>query len=103
MFLNLSSYLVHTFTSSGGDLSERVVTAVTLSTYDSSLAGALARYGVTGPRLRANREAFTGVTSVIPLWTVVVILQERRKISIKKQLRRKSDMTMRSSMNASLQ
>lgn len=70
----------HTFTSSGGDLCEGVITAITLTTYDSSFTEALPRDGVTGPRLRANWETFAGVASVLTLWTIVVVLQEKEKI-----------------------
>lgn len=70
----------HTFTSTGGDFSEGVITAVTLTADDSPLAGALPGDGVASSRLRAGREALTGVASVLSFWTVMVFLQgEERK------------------------
>ena len=70
----------HTFTSAGSDFSEGVVTAVTLTTYDSSLAGALPGDRVASSRLRASREALTRVASVLSFWTIMVFLQgEARK------------------------
>lgn len=71
----------HTFTSNGGDFSERVITAITLATYDPSFTGALPGDGVAGPRLGAYRETFTGVAGVLPLWTVVVFLQGEKTVS----------------------
>lgn len=72
----------HTFTSSGGDFSKGVITAVTLTTNDSSFTGTLTTNGVAGSRLRANRETVTGIASVLTLWTVVVFLQEDEKIQM---------------------
>lgn len=70
----------HTFTSTGGDFGEGVITAVTLTTYDPALAGALPADGVASSRLRARREALTGVASVLSFWTIMVFLQgEARK------------------------
>jgi len=69
----------HTLASSGSDLGEGVIAAVTLTADDSSFTGALPRDGVTCSRLGAKRETLTGVTSVLAFRTIVVFLQEGRR------------------------
>lgn len=73
---------LNTFTSHGGHFSEGVIAAVTLTTYDTSLTGALPSDGVTGARLRANRETVAGITSILTLWTIVVFLRKEEKIQM---------------------
>lgn len=68
-----------TLASSGSDLSEGVITAVTLAADDSSFTGALPSDGVAGSRLRANRETLAGEASVLTFWPKVVFLQEEEK------------------------
>lgn len=66
----------HTLASQRSDLSEGVITAVTLSTDDSSFTGALPGDRVAGSRLGANGETLAGIASVLAIGTVVVFLQE---------------------------
>lgn len=68
----------HTLASRGRDLGERVITAVTLATYDPSLAGTLSSLRVAGSGLGAHRETLAGVASVVTLWAIVVVLQGGR-------------------------
>ena len=68
----------NTFTSRGRDLSKGVIAAVALTTYDSSLTGALSGDGVARPRLRADWEALAGVTGVLALGTIVVVLWDEK-------------------------
>lgn len=88
IFLPSQIFLSHTFASSGSDFSEGIIALVALTTDNSSLAGALPSDGVAGSRLRAYRETVAGVTSVLSLWTIVIILQEvweRRHTSLSRE------------------
>lgn len=67
----------HTLASNWSDLSEGVVTAVTLTADDSPFTGALPSDGVACSRLRADREALAWVACVLAFWPIVVFLQEQ--------------------------
>lgn len=65
-----------TFTAERGDLSERVVTAVALTTDDAGLADTLPSVHVTGPAVGAVREAVTRQARVLIRGPVVILLQK---------------------------
>lgn len=71
-----------THASVGGDLGERVVTAVALAAHHSCLAGALSRVRVTGAGVRPQREAVAGEAGVAAWLPIIVILPgEKRRMS----------------------
>lgn len=65
-----------TFTAKHGDLSERVVTAVTLTADDTRLADTLPSVQVTGAAVGAVWEAVTGQAGVLIRGPVVILLQK---------------------------